>query len=138
MEIRNAQITDVRLYIEDHDILTFDIVLKLQGGGGCVLGGYALDQAYRIKLSESSWEYERKSSPAGLDCMRKIMEVVGVRSWEELKGKYIRYEDGGWGSSITKIGNILKNDWIDIKEFMSNYDYEDWCEKYKSTKRNGE
>lgn len=63
--------------------------------------------------------------------MRKIMEVVGVRSWEDLKGKYVRYEDNGWGSRITKIGNIIKEDWIDIDDFMKNYDYEDWIEKFR-------
>ena len=63
--------------------------------------------------------------------MRKIMEVVGVRSWEDLKGKYVRYEDNGGGSRITKIGNIIKNDWIHVDDFMTNYDYEDWIEKFR-------
>lgn len=63
--------------------------------------------------------------------VRENMEVVGVRSWEDLKGKYVRYEDNGWGSRITKIGNIIKDDWIDIDDFMKNYDYEDWIEKFR-------
>lgn len=130
MEIKNAKITDVKLFIEDHDILTFDIFLDL--GGACyALGGYALDQAFRINESDDSWKYERKSSPAGLDCMRRIMEVVGVKSWDELKGKYIRYEDNGWGSRVTKIGNIMKDEWIDVDDFMKNYDYEDWIKKFR-------
>lgn len=111
MEIKNAKIDYVKLYIEDHDILTFSIGLDL-GSGGCALGGYALDQLFRVNKNDNKWDYERKSSPAGLDCMRKIMEVVGVRSWEDLKGKYVRYEDNGWGSRITKIGNIIKDDWM--------------------------
>lgn len=130
MEIKNAKIDYVKLYIEDHNILTFSIGLDL-GSGGCALGGYALDQSLRINKNDNKWNYERKSSPAGLDCMRKIMEVLGVRSWEDLKGKYVRYEDNGWGSRITKIGNIIKDDWIDIDDFMKNYDYEDWIEKFK-------
>lgn len=79
MEIKNAKIDYVKLYIEDHDILTFSIGLDL-GSGGCALGGYALDQLFRVNKNDNKWDYERKSSPAGLDCMRKIMEVVGVRS----------------------------------------------------------
>ena len=130
MEIKNAKIDYVKLYIEDHDILTFSIGLDL-GSGGCALGGYTLDQSFRVNKNDNKWDYERKSSPAGLDCMRKIMEVVGVRSWEDLKGKYVRYEDNGRGSRITKIGNIIKDDWIDIDDFMKNYDYEDWIEKFK-------
>ena len=130
MEIKNAKIDHVKLYIEDHDILTFSIGLDL-GSGCCALGGYALDQSFRVNENDNRWDYERKSSPAGLDCMRKIMEIVGVRSWEDLKGKYVRYEDNGWGSRITKIGNIIKDDWIDIDDFMKNYDYEDWIEKFR-------
>mgnify|MGYP000292204309 FL=1 len=130
MEIKNAKIDYVKLYIEDHDILTFSIGLDL-GSGCCALGGYALDQSFRVNENDNRWDYERKSSPAGLDCMRKIMEIVGVRSWEDLKGKYVRYEDNGWGSRITKIGNIIKDDWIDIDDFMKNYDYEDWIEKFR-------
>ena len=42
MEIKNAKIDYVKLYIEDHDILTFSIGLDL-GSGCCALGGYALD-----------------------------------------------------------------------------------------------
>ena len=130
MEIKNAKIDYVKLYIEDHDILTFSIGLDL-GSGCCALGGYALDQSFRVNENDNRWDYERKSSPAGLDCMRKIMEIVGVRSWEDLKGKYVRYEDNGCGSRITKIGNIIKDDWIDIDDFMKNYDYEDWIEKFR-------
>ncbi len=130
MEIKNAKIDYVKLYIEDHDILTFSIGLDLDIGC-CELGGYALDQSFRVNKNDNRWDYKRKSSPAGLDCMRKIMEVVGVRSWEDLKGKYVRYEDNGWGSRITKIGNIIKNDWIDVDDFMKNYDYEDWIEKFR-------
>lgn len=130
MEIKNAKITDVKLFIEDHDILTFDIFFDL-GCAWCALGGYALDQAFRINKSDGGWEYERKSSPAGLDCMRRIMEVVGVKSWDELKGKYIRYEDNGWGSRVTKIGNIMEDKWIDVADFMKNYDYEDWIKKFR-------
>ena len=135
MEIKNAKIDYVKLYIEDHDILTFSIGLALDGGC-CALGGYALDQSFRINESDDGWDYERKSSPAGLDCMRKIMEVVGVRSWEDLKGRYVRYEDNGWGSRITKIGNIMKDNWIDVDDFMKNYDYEDWIKKFRDKEKN--
>lgn len=41
----------------------------------------------------------------------------------------MRTTDGG--SRITKIGNIIKNDWIDVDDFMKNYDYEDWIEKFR-------
>ena len=129
MEIKNAKITNVKLFIEDHGILTFDIFLDL-GGSCCAVGGYALDQGNKVN---DNWDTEeRLATPAGLECMRKIMEVVGVRSWEDLKGKYVRYEDNGWGSNITKIGNIMKDDWIDIKEFFGNYNYNHWINEFKT------
>lgn len=46
MEIKNAKINYVKLYIEDHDILTFSIWLDL-GSSVCALGGYALDQSFK-------------------------------------------------------------------------------------------
>ena len=130
MEIKNAKITKVKLFIEDHDILTFHIFLDL-GDSICAVGGYALDQSFRVNENDEEWEYERLSSPAGLDCMRKIMEIVGVRNWEDLEGKYIRYEDNGWGSRVSKIGNILKDEWIDVDDFFKNYDYDKWIEKFR-------
>ena len=35
-----------------------------------------------------------------------------------LPGKYIRIEDNGLGSTITKIGNIIEEKWFDLKEFF--------------------
>lgn len=114
-EISNAKITSIKLYIEDHDILTFSICCEGYGTG-FVLGGYCLDCS--VLVDRENNKYERKSDGVGLDCMRRIMEVVGVRAWEDLKGKYIRYEHDGWGSSVTKIGNIIDEKWIDIDKFF--------------------
>lgn len=36
MEIKNAKIDYVKLYIEDHNILTFSIGLDLGSGGLCI------------------------------------------------------------------------------------------------------
>ena len=129
MEIKNAKIIDAKLFIEEHDILTFMIHIDA-GMFSCGIGGYALDQ-----LSWAGEKYKseqvRKANPAGLECMRKIMEVVGVTRWEDLPGKHIRYEDNGWGSTVDKIGNITEDKWIDIREFFKSYDYEDWYEKFR-------
>lgn len=130
MEIKNAKIIDAKLFIEDHDILTFMIHIDA-GMFCCGIGGYALDQAAWTGEKFNS-DMVRKASPAGLECMRKIMEVVGVTSWEDLPGKYIRYEDNGWGSTVDKIGNIVEDKWIDIREFFATYDYEDWYKKFRN------
>ena len=33
-------------------------------------------------------------------------------------GKYIRFEDNGWGSTVTKIGNIIDDKWLDMRKFF--------------------
>ena len=43
-----------------------------------------------------------------MEAISKVLEVVGVDKWEDLPGKYIRFEDNGWGSKVTKIGNIIE------------------------------
>lgn len=111
MNISNAQITDVTLGYEDHGILTFGLVLDIANGGGCVYGGYALD----------GWDKEKKKrvcSAKSMECLTEIMRVVGVRNWEDLEGKYIRIEDNGLGSTVYKIGNLMKDDWFNIREFF--------------------
>lgn len=53
-----------------------------------------------------------------MEAISKVLEVVGVDKWEDLPGKYIRFEDNGWGSAVTKIGNIIEEKWLDLEEFF--------------------
>lgn len=111
MEIKNAQITSVSLGYEDHGILTFGLGLEIADGGCCIYGGYALD----------GYDKEKKKRVAGaksMECLTEIMRVVGVRNWEDLNGKYIRVQENGCGSIITTIGNLMKDEWFNIKEFF--------------------
>ena len=50
--------------------------------------------------------------------MMRIMDIVGVDKWEDLKDKYIRVESNGWGGTIKKIGHITDDKWFDIDEFF--------------------
>lgn len=108
-EIKNAKITGTMLGIEDHDILTFSLFIE-GGGCACMVGGYSLDQCNR----DNSRAYSAKVG----ELIRTILEVVGVYKWEDLKGKYIRYVYNGLGESVTKIGNITEDKWIDFKDFF--------------------
>lgn len=114
MEIKNAKITDTMLGREDHGILTFMIYFEGDGFGVGV-GGYALD-SYNKELNR------RVTTPKSMDAISEILNVVGVETWEQLKGKYIRFVDNGWGSKVTIIGNILEDKWFDFKEFFANND----------------
>lgn len=110
--IKNARITSTMLGREDHGILTFMIYIKFDSGMHCGVGGYVLDEYDPVNKV-------RIFKPKSMEVISKILDVVGVNSWEELPGKYIRFEDNGWGSMVTKIGNIMEDKWLDFKEFFS-------------------
>ena len=110
--IKNAIIKSTTLGREDHGIMTFFITIQGEKGTCVAIGGYALDE-YNPNTDTRVFKSE------SMEIISKILEVVGVDSWEKLPGKYIRFEDSGWGSIVTKIGNIIDDKWIDIKEFFS-------------------
>lgn len=112
-QIENCKITDVTISMEDHGVLTFLIFIE-GNAWGCGIGQYVIGHGH---LGSEYWD----ANGSGLVAIMKIMDVVGVSRWEDLKGKYIRVESDGWGSSITKIGHIIKDKWFDLKEFFKNY-----------------
>lgn len=105
--IKNAIIESTMLGREDHGLMTFMIFVKFDKGYSCGIGGWALDQ---YDNNTKTRVFQAKS----MEVISKILEVVGVETWEELPGKYIRFEDAG-----TKIGNIIENKWFDIREFFT-------------------
>ena len=110
MEIKNAKISSTMLGREDHGIMTFMIYIDACDLA-CGVGRYCLDEfnpatQTRVFRSES------------MEVISKILEVVGVDKWEDLPGKYIRFEDNGFGSNVTKIGNIIDEKWLDFEEFF--------------------
>ena len=110
MEIKNAKISSTMLGREDHGIMTFMIYIDTCDFA-CCIGRYCLDEfnpatQTRVFRSES------------MEVISKILEVVGVDKWEDLPGKYIRFEDNGFGSNVTKIGNIIDERWLDFREFF--------------------
>ena len=111
-EIKNAKITGGSISMSDHGCLTFSI--SLDGGcWGICIGNYVIGHG---ALKSKYWD----SSGAGLVCLMKIMDTVGVETWEDLTGKYIRVVSNGWGQTISKIGNILHDKWFDMAEFFEN------------------
>ena len=116
-EILNAQIKNISIYYEDHGILTFGIAVAISDGTAYVIGGYALDEYNKNTKKRQCCAYS-------MDLLTRIMKVVGVSKWEDCKDKYIRVVSKGWGSSIAKIGNIMKDEWLDIPEFFKEYGIE--------------
>lgn len=110
MKIKNAIICSTMLGREDHGLMTFMIYI-IADGFTCGVGGYCLDDfdpatQTRVFRAES------------MEAISKVLEVVGVDKWENLPGKYIRFEDNGCSSTVTKIGNIIEEKWFDMKEFF--------------------
>jgi len=113
-EICNAKITDTSIIMGDHGCLTF--LIELESGALCVsYGGYCIGNGF---LGSDTFSADNGS---GLVAMMRIMDVVGVERWEDLKGKYVRFVADGWGSSVKKIGNIIEDKWFDIEEFFKEY-----------------
>lgn len=111
MEIKNAKIISTMLGREDRGIMTFMIHVEFDSCG-CGIGGYAIDK-YDEKTET------RAFSACGLEAISKILDVVGVDRWEDLPGKYIRFKDNGWGSTIDEIGNIITDKWFNLRDFFS-------------------
>jgi len=106
MEIKNAVIQGTMLGIEDHGILSCMIDLDY-GDSSQGFGGYDFD----VK------------SNFGAQFIRRVLEVVGVSKWENLKGKHVRVKrPEGRGGVIIAIGNIIKNDWFDPNELAREMD----------------
>ena len=112
IEIKNAKITSTMFGREDHGILTFVIYVDICDGTSCGIGGYALDQ--RVHGS-------RIYSAAGLEAMALLMETVGVNCWEELPGKYVRVRTNGWGKPIDAIGNLMDENWLDLRKWFEQF-----------------
>ena len=105
----NAKITDVSLGIGDHCCLTFSIALKGLGWGAS-FGGYnlAFFNGTTFKGSESSEK--------GLEALTRIMDVVGVSKWEDIKGHYVRVKQED--RLVVGIGNIIEDKWFEPREFF--------------------
>lgn len=110
MEIKNAKIKSTMLGREGHGVMTFMIYINAYGFS-CGVGGYCLDE---FNPATQTRVFRAES----MEAISKVLEVVGVDKWEDLPGKYIRFEDNGWGSTVTKIGNIIEDKWFDLKEFF--------------------
>ena len=113
-KIYNAKITDTSITMGDHGCLTFGIILEADGFA-VLYGGYCIGNGF---LGSDTFSADNGS---GLVAMMRIMDVVGVERWEDLKGKYVRFVNDTWGFTVNKIGNIIEDKWFDIDKFFKEY-----------------
>ena len=109
-EIVNALIENVSLSMADHGVLCYYLTLKMNGCG-CSYGGRVIGKGY---LGAKEFQGYKK----GTEALMRIMDVVGVERWEDMKGKYVRVELPGWGGVVDRIGNIIEDKWFSQKEFF--------------------
>ena len=109
--ILNAKITSADIFIEDHDILTFTIGIDSSEGWSTNIGSFYLDWEDK--------EGKRISATYTSTIIRTILETVGVRSWNDLVGKYICIDDNNiHNSPIVKISNLMQDNWIDLRKII--------------------
>lgn len=111
MNTLNAQIEDVTLGYEEHGILTFWLTLNIAGGGGCCYGGIVLDNYDPVTG-------KRIPTAKAFECLTEIMHVVGVKNWEDLKGKYIRIKEDCLRRKVDAIGNLMEDKWFSLDDFF--------------------
>jgi hypothetical protein len=109
--IGNSLIESADLNMENCGCL--DMTLSLSGQVNVCFGGYVLGKGY-LGANDDYW----KGSAAGLEYIMRIMDVVGVERFQDLKGKYVRVAHKGLGSSVKIIGNITKEKWFDAESFF--------------------
>jgi hypothetical protein len=114
METKNAIIESTMLGIEDHGIMTFYLNLKYDGSCQSA-GGYSLDSPFK----KDGKFIKRVGTEQGLSLIMEVLNIVGVGKWEDLKGKAIRVKSDN--SGVYEIGNLMKEDWLNFKNFFSNY-----------------
>lgn len=108
--IGNSLIESADLNMENHGCL--DMTLSLRGQVDVCFGGYVLGIGY---LDDGD---DFKGSAAGLEYIMRVMDVVGVERFQDLKGKYVRVAHKGLGSSVKIIGNITREKWFDAESFF--------------------
>ena len=83
--MKNARIEKTSLGTGDSGLFMFWLHLDY-GGLHQAFGGIGLDSPPK----EREVGARRIPSAYGMDCIVRILEVVGVENWEDLPGKYVR------------------------------------------------
>ncbi len=117
IKILNAKITGTMLGVEDHGILTCYLYLDYGDHGCQSFGGYSLDRFDGPREAKTM----RTGTAYGMEFVARVLRVVGVDSWEKLKGSVCRVKMTH--DKVYAIGNLLSEKWfeptVDLVEFAS-------------------
>ena len=92
-----AKITDAKLEIKETGILNFWIFVDYEDLGSQEIGGLALDE-----WDESS--KKRVGTAYGCEMIRRLLDVLDVNDFSEMKGKIIWVHGDGEGFSFKPTG----------------------------------
>ena len=110
--ILNAKITDADLSMADQGVLIMRLTL-VGNGWNVDYGGYVLGVG---SLGAS----EFTGMPKGTEQIMRVMDIVGVASFKELTGSYVRIAVGpNDNGRINILGNIITDKWFDIADFFT-------------------
>lgn len=116
--IKPAIITNVSLTMADHGTLTFYITFKeCNSSENRCLGGYTIGKGY---LGADNFE----GSTIGLEVMMRIMDTVGVATWEDLVGKKVLIGFHEPYSGVKEITNIETEKSFYIEDFFNSRESE--------------
>lgn len=115
MNTQNAVIKGTSLGFEGHGLLTCFLHLDYGSGnasqsfGGYVMGGFDKKTG--------------KQSAFGTECVKRILTVVGVENWEDLRGNPVRVrftdKEAGFGKRIHSIGHYIEDKWFSFEELAT-------------------
>ena len=121
MDYQIAKITSTMLGNEDHGIMTCYLYLDLEDSGGIGYGGYGMDKP--VKYPDGQF-IRREGAAFGMECIRLILETLGVGRWEDLPGTFCRLRPPvtlGETSSKCEIGNALKDKWFSFEKTAARF-----------------
>ena len=105
---QNGVIMATMLGFEDHGIMTAWITCDF-GGSGQGFGGFGMDGP----IKDADGKHLRREGVAwGMEFLRRVLETLEVREWEQLKGKPIRIRRDEDYGKIIAIGHFHKDRWF--------------------------
>lgn len=89
--------------------------------------GIAIEIRVAAYTAENKQEIATGVIPFSLNTavIAALLETVGVKSWEEMTGKYIRVimeTDGDNTFQVKQIGNVMFDKWISVKDMNADSD----------------
>ena len=116
----NGIITSISLDIDKHSTTKVSLILNI-GIKSSIRDINFMPIVLMTILSDDECHDDTLRFQKGIKALMRIMEVIGVDKFEDIKGKYVRLAFVKYDDSTAKIiGNIIEDKWFDAELFFSN------------------